>query len=278
MGSKNTTTFNERKILGSIVKGVKTMSKIYGYCRISTSKQSIERQITNIRAAYPSADIRTEAYTGTKIEGREELLKILKKVKAGDTIVFDSVSRMSRDADEGVQLYFELYNKGVNLVFLKEAYINTDTYKSTLNNKIQLTGDDVDLILEGVNKYLIRLADKQIRIAFEQSEKEVQDLKTRTAEGLREKREQGKDICGTVNKGKTYHTKKSDRAKELILKHSKSFGGTLNNAELMQLTGITEPTLLKYKKEIKLNLTAKTPCGHDVIISGVNAKVFSFNE
>lgn len=227
------------------------MCKVYGYCRISTAKQSIDRQVRNIMALYPNADIRKEVYTGTKYQGREELKKILDKVNAGDTIVFDSVSRMSRNADEGIKLYFELYNKGVNLVFLKENYINTETYKSTLTNQIGLTGDDVDLILEGVNRYLVKLAEKQIRIAFEQSEKEVTDLHERTKEGIETARLSGKDVCGTVNKGKTYNVKKSDQAKEIIRKHSKSFGGTLGNTELMKLAGITEPTLLKYKKEIR---------------------------
>jgi len=41
---------------------------IYGYARISTAKQSIERQIRNIKQAYPQAMIFTEAFTGTKIE------------------------------------------------------------------------------------------------------------------------------------------------------------------------------------------------------------------
>ena len=227
------------------------MCKIYGYCRISTAKQSIDRQVRNILASYPSADIRKEVFTGTKYQGREELKKILDKVQAGDTIIFDSVSRMSRNADDGIKLYFELYNKGVNLVFLKENYINTETYKSTLNNQVGLTGDDVDLILEGVNRYLVKLAEKQIRIAFEQSEKEVTDLHERTKEGIETARLSGKDVCGTVNKGKAYNVKKSEQAKDIIKKHSKSFGGTLGNAELMKLAGITEPTLLKYKKEIR---------------------------
>lgn len=227
------------------------MCKTYGYCRISTAKQSIERQIRNILASYPDADIRKEVYTGTKYQGREQLQKILNKVQAGDTIVFDSVSRMSRNADEGIRLYQELYNKGVNLVFLKEGYINTDTYKEALNNQIAMTGDDVDFILEGVNKYLNRLAEKQIRIAFEQSEKEVEDLHTRTKEGIQTARLSGKTVGGEANKGKTYSTKKGENAKAIIKKHSKSFGGTLTNEELKQMCGISEPTLLKYKKEIR---------------------------
>ena len=88
---------------------------IYGYCRISTPKQSIERQVRNILAVYPSAKIVKETYTGTKFQGRKALEKILKRVKANDTIVFDSVSRMSRTADEGFKLYQELFEKNINL-------------------------------------------------------------------------------------------------------------------------------------------------------------------
>lgn len=232
------------------------MCKVYGYCRISTSKQNIERQVRNILLAFPEADIRKETYTGTKYQGREELKKILNKIKPGDTIVFDSVSRMSRNADDGIELYFQLYNKGINLVFLKESYINTDTYKSALNNQINMTGDTIDCILEGVNKYLIKLAEKQIRIAFEQSEKEVTDLHQRTKEGIESARINGKMIGGAATKGKSKVTKKSIEAKEIIKKHSKSFGGTLSNQDIMKLAGITEPTLLKYKKEIRAIMIA----------------------
>lgn len=41
---------------------------IYGYCRISTRKQSIERQIRNIKAEFPDAVIIQETYTGTKLD------------------------------------------------------------------------------------------------------------------------------------------------------------------------------------------------------------------
>ncbi len=50
---------------------------------------------------------------------RPEWMKLLKRIEPGDVIVFDSVSRMSRNADEGIETYFELYEKGVQLIFLK---------------------------------------------------------------------------------------------------------------------------------------------------------------
>ena len=144
--------------------------KTYGYARISRATQKIERQIENISKAYPDADIKQVAQTGTKIEGRKESQKLTEMVKEGDTIVFDSVSRMSRNAEDGIETYFKLYDKGVNLVFLKEPYIDTDTYRSNTKDKIELTGTDEDEIFKGLNNYFRKLAQKQIRIAFEQAQ------------------------------------------------------------------------------------------------------------
>lgn len=222
--------------------------KIYGYCRISTNKQSIERQHRNILALYPNALIVDEVFTGTKIEGRKEWNKLLKKVNTGDIIVFDSVSRMSRNSAEGFMLYKELFEKGVELVFIKEKHINTETYKKALTNNIQLTGTNVDFILEGINKYLLSLAEEQIKIAFEQSEKEVKDLQQRTKEGIETARLNGKQIG--LEKGTKLTTKKSIQAKQEILKYSKDFQGTLKDIEVMKLIGISRNSFYKYKKEL----------------------------
>ena len=225
------------------------MSKIYGYCRVSTKSQKLERQIDNISKAYPTAILFKEKFTGTKIDGREEFNKLLSKVKGGDTIVFDSVSRMSRNADEGFNLYEELYNKGIELVFLKEPHISTSTYKKALQNNVSMTGTNVDYILEGVNKYLMALAKEQIRIAFEQSEKEVEDLHQRTREGIATARLNGKQIG--QKQGAKLITKKSIEAKEQIKKHSKDFNGTLSDADCMKLIGLARNTYYKYKREMK---------------------------
>ena len=220
----------------------------YGYCRISKAKQSIERQIRNIKAAYPNALIIQEVFTRTRID-RKEWLKLVNKVKDGETIIFDSVSRMSGNADDGFAAYEDLYSRGVSLVFLKEPHINTETYKKALQNNVQLTGSNVDYILEGVNKYLMALAQEQIRLAFEQSEKEVEDLHQRTREGIETARLNGKQIG--QRKGAKLTTKKSVAAKEIIRKHSQDFNGTLNDMEVMQLTGLARNTYYKYKKELR---------------------------
>ena len=229
----------------------------YGYCRISTGKQNIDRQVRNIHAVYPDAIIVKEVYTGTKFQGRKELDKILKIIKPNDTIVFDSVSRMSRNSDEGCEEYESLFNKEITLVFLKEPHINTDVYKQALQRQLDITlntGNNatdkfVNTIIEALNGYIMDLAKEQIKLAFEQAQKEVDDLHQRTREGIATARLNGKQIG--QKQGSKLITKKSIEAKKQIQKYSKDFEGTLNDIECMKMIGLARNTFYKYKAEMK---------------------------
>lgn len=223
--------------------------KVYGYCRISTPKQSIDRQIRNIQAENEKVVIVQEVFTGTKITGRKEWEKLLKKVKPGDTIIFDSVSRMSRNAEEGIEIYFQLVDKGVSLIFLKERYIDTDTYKNEIQDRIELTGADEDEIFKGINNYFRKLAKKQIKIAFDQAEKEVEDLHQRTREGIETARLNGKQIGRAV--GSKVITRKSVEMKSKIQKMAKDFGGNMTDKEVIETLKIARNTYFKYKRELK---------------------------
>ena len=236
--------------------GIVMNNKVFGYCRISTNKQNIERQVRNILKSYPEAIIVKEVYTGTKFQGRKELDKVLQRVQPGDTIVFDSVSRMSRDANEGIGLYERLFENNVKLIFLKEPHINTEVYKHAMNTQIQMTGDIVDSILKGINEYMLLLAKEQIRLAFLQSEKEVQDLHQRTKEGIETARREGKQIG--QKRGAVLTVKKAILAKVVILKHNKTYGGTLSDSETQKQAGISRNSLYSYKRELKEEIEQST--------------------
>lgn len=237
------------------------MKMTYGYCRISQRKQNIERQVRNIMSAYPELSekqILREAFTGTKVEGRKVFEKLLKAAREGkvERIIFDSVSRMSRDAESGFALYQELYGLGVDLVFLKEPHINTSVYRDAAEKQIAAiqTGDAaadelMKAITDGINRYMMRLAEKQIMIAFQQAEKEVSDLQQRTKEGLQTAVLNGKTLGRP--KGVKPHIKKEEPAKEIIRKYSRDFGGTLPDVDVMKLTGVSRNTFYKYKRELR---------------------------
>lgn len=232
------------------------MCVIYGACRVSTRKQSIDRQIRNIKDIYPDAVIIKEAYTGRKIN-RPVFEALLKKVKPGDTIVFDEVSRMCRNEEEGFQTYKDLYARGINLVFLKEPHINTAVYKTALERQIQLavstgnqaTDDLINAIADAINKYAMTLLEEQIKLAFRQAQHEVEFLSMRTKEGQQTAVLNGKTIG--IEKGRKLTIKKEAPAKELILKHNIDFGGTLNDIETMKIVGVSRGTYYKYKRELR---------------------------
>ena len=227
---------------------MKRKPKIYGYCRISRRGQNIDRQERNIRAAYPEAMIRKETFSG-RTEDRPEWQKILRNVDEGDVIVFDSVSRMSRNAEEGFRTYQDLFSRGVSLVFLKEPMINTNTYQKALQASVPLTGTAVDMILEGVNRYLLSLAEEQIRLAFQQSEKEVEDMRQRTREGLETAKLNGRPPGR--RKGQRVITEKSVRIQKAILSKSKAFGGAYTDQDLIRVLGVSRSTYYEYKRQLK---------------------------
>lgn len=227
---------------------------IYGYARISRPQQSIDRQIRNILRNFPGAHIYQEAFTGRKMD-RPEWNKLEKKLQSGDMVVFDDVSRMARTAEEGVEKYFLLFDKNIRLVFLKQHYIDTEVYRESIKDRIKLTGTDTDEIIIGINNYFRKIAEKQIRIAFEEAENEVQYLRQRTREGIETARKNGKQIG--QKPGRKLHVKKTDAAKNIILKHSKSFGGSLSDKECMKLANLSNNTYYKYKNELKEKYAAE---------------------
>ena len=231
---------------------------IYAYCRVSTQHQKIARQITNITAIYPNATIIREFFTGTT-QNRPQWEKFIPQVKKDDTIVFDSVSRMSRNAEEGFKDYKMLYERGVHLVFLNEPLINTSVFDSTRNNLLNIditTGNAaVDTFFKGnielINNFMMALAEEQIKAAFDQSEKEVTDLHSRISQGIREAKKSGVHVG--LTKGTSLTTKKSLDCIAIIRKHSKDFGGTLEDPDVMKLCGCSRNSYYKYKKEAKSN-------------------------
>lgn len=229
---------------------------IYLYCRISKKTQNIERQKRNLKEAYPEGQIVEERYTGTTTS-RPQWTRIYTKAAEGDTIVFDSVSRMSRNAEEGIEIYEELYKRGVELVFLKEPQVNTETYKSAIKQHIALTGNEIaDEFIKATNNVLIILAKQQYKLAFDQAEKEVVDLQQRTKEGMKTAKLNGKEPG--AKKGQKWETKRSKEVKAKILKYAKDFNGTLKDVDVMKLIDgeskdgkkITRNSYYKYKKEL----------------------------
>ena len=123
-------------------------------------------------------------------------------------------------------------------------------FSRIFNDNIRV--DDIDLddtIVKGIREYLKRIAIKQIKIAFDQSEKEVQDLRTRTKEALKIKKEEGSILGRRL--GTKIETKKSKEMKEKIKLLAKDFEGTLKDIQVIEVLKISRNTYFKYKRELR---------------------------
>jgi len=235
---------------------------VIGVTRKSTNKQNIDRQIRNILKLYPNARIIKITCSGSKVIGYKDFEKVIKEAKESNDnkrykLVFDSASRMSRDSEGGCALYEDLFNHNVCIEFLKEPHINTEVFRKALDNQIKLqvkTGNDatdklINTVIQALNDYTIALAKEQIKKVFDQAQKELEDLHTRTSEGIQTAKLAGKRV-GTP-KGTKLQTKKSKIAKEIILKHSKDFNGNLDDTECLLLARVSRNSYYNYKKQLK---------------------------
>lgn len=216
---------------------------IYGYCRVSTKTQKLDRQINNVTNA-GAEKLYTEKFTGT-VNERLQWQKLLKAVKAGDTIIFDSVSRMSRNSDDGIKDYFNLLNSGVELIFLNEPHINSSVYGESLVSAQSIQANDEvlnDTVLKGIRDYMVKLAEKQIRIAFDQSEKEAKDIKKRVQQGIANSAKDSGAKSGNTHAAKTVPV---DKIKHYIATHDK-----VNKSDLARYLGVSRPTAIKWLTEI----------------------------
>lgn len=236
---------------------------IIGVLRISRNTQRLDRQERNIKGKYPEARMVKIICSGAKVIGQRDFERVIQEAKAGNgkkkyKLVFDSASRMSRDSKGGCDLYEDLFNHNVSIEFLKEPWINTEVYKKALDNQIKLqikTGNEatdklMETIIQALNDYTIALAKEQIKKVFDQAQKELEDIHQRTAEGMLTAKLEGKQIGRA--QGTKIETKKAKATKEIILKHSKTFGGSLMDKECMELAGVHRETYFMYKKELKL--------------------------
>ncbi|PEW83193.1 integrase [Bacillus cereus] len=151
--------------------------KKFGYVRVSSKDQNEERQIQNMKdLGIEDRDIFIDKESGKNME-RENYQMLKRLVRTGDTIVFDSLTRLGRNMNDTLE-EFRYYEKHkVNLQFIKEPYINVNYIGESTNDVIQSA---------------IQKATLTILSAF--AEKERIDIKQRQAEGIVLARKQGKRL------------------------------------------------------------------------------------
>lgn len=152
-------------------------TKKFGYVRVSSKDQNEERQIINLRnIGIDERDIFINKQSGKTMD-RENYQYMKKYARTGDTIVFDSLTRLGRTMVDILEEFRYYEDHKINLQFLKEPFINV-TYN------VDATSD--------VIQSAIQKATATILSAF--AEKERVDTKKRQAEGIAVAQAQGKHL------------------------------------------------------------------------------------
>ena len=149
------------------------MTKKYAYIRVSSIDQNEARQIESMKAlGIAKEDMFIDKMSGKNTD-RPNYQELKRTAHEGDTIIFDSITRLSRKYEDIKDEYQHYLKKGVFLEFIKEPILNTP--KEKVNDIVQIALADVILSL---------LA------AFAQKERE--DIKLRQAEGIAIAKAKGK--------------------------------------------------------------------------------------
>ena len=196
------------------------MSKTYGYPRCSTneSKQDINRQIKELRAAGAEEVVFEYEHGDTKI--KEQLQMLLEMASAGDTIITLEVSRLSRSTQQLCEIVEVIKRKHLRLVIV--GSIMVDCRSGSIDPMSQ--------------------AFIQMSAVF--AELELSIIRARVRSGIANAKAKGKKV------GRPHLTK--DDIPPLFMKHYPALvEGKMNVSELARVCGISRPTVYKYMKMVR---------------------------
>lgn len=194
------------------------MSKIIGYCRVSTKGQldgnSLEEQSTKILERYSNAKIVEESYSGAK--ERPIFNKVLESLKSGDTLVVTKLDRFCRTTKEGLEYIDRLMDKGIKIHILNMGLI-----EDTAMGRLIVTN-------------LLAFAEFERAMIIERTQAGKAIAKTK--EGFKEGRP------------KSYTKEQLDNALSMLSIN----GGNYSYKELERLLGISKSTLIREMRKRKL--------------------------
>ena len=190
---------------------------IYGYARCSTneSKQDVNRQIKELKAA--GADEVVFEYEHGDSKTKKELQMLLALSKAGDTIITTEVSRLSRSTQQLCELIETIREKKLRLIVIGSIAI--DCRKGMVDP----------------------MSEAFLQMAGVFSQLELAMIRARVKSGMENAKAKGKKI------GRRPTTKEDIPA--VFFKHYAIFmEGKMNVSELARVCGLSRPTVYKYLK------------------------------
>lgn len=228
------------------------MAKEFAYCSSGCTRPQFENQVDSINRRYPNAIVIKELYSKT-VTDRTELMKLMAQLEQDDTLIVNSMDRLSRDPEQLLSYYKDLTDKGVNLIFINQPYMNTEVYTSAMKEMTSVDSDSKGAVIADGLQHLLKM---QITRILEKSWEDLQKNRNHMREVYKkEAGAEASDAAGGIAGKKKYESRKSFMVKELIRKYNQGYGGDMNDVQTMEqireeMGTISRNTYYKYKREL----------------------------
>lgn len=193
----------------------------YGYVRVSTKEQNIDRQMSALSLEnIPQNQIFIDRASGKDFD-RTEYQKLLTVLQADDEIVIKSIDRLGRNYDDILEQWQLLTKtKKVHISVLDFPLLNTKNTSDTITGKL--------------------ISDLVLQVLSYVSQMEREQIKQRQLEGIREAQKRGKQFGRPrINIPKKFY--------ELAGKHSQKEITIREGAEIL---GVSKSTFHNWLKKL----------------------------
>lgn len=196
-------------------------SKIYGYARVSTKEQNLERQIQALKEyGIGDRDIITDKASGKDFNRNGYITLKESLLREGDTLVIKELDRLGRNMEQIKKEWRALEEKGINLIVLDNPILNTKG-KTDLEKKL------ISNIVFELLSYM--------------AEKEREKTKQRQAEGIAMAKE------NNVKFGRP----RIEMPKEFKEVYARVKLGEITSVKAMQILGLKKNTYYSFVKELE---------------------------
>ena len=206
---------------------------LYGYARVSSREQNLERQITALLdAGVIERNIFKEKKSGKNFK-REEYQNLLNTLKVGDTLIITELDRLGRNMAEVEREYTRItVDRGCYIKIIKEDFLSTT---ELAENKIYK-----DMIQPILLKVISYMAQRERERILERQQMAYNSMQ------LDEKGRMISNRTGKViGRQAKYNSLKEDE-KKLI---KDWINGKISCLRVSKILTISRPTLYKIKKE-----------------------------
>lgn len=222
-------------------------TKIVAYMRISTKEERGKQKFTRQEQALArwqkenkkkisERRIYKDDASGKSFD-RLAWQELEQDINSGDTIVFKDITRFTREYENGYEKYMELFNKGVNMVFMDNPTISTDYIKAMIGIAQKQQNRIAKKSLEDTIELLIL-------VELDRAEREREVIVQRINDGIRASNKKSGRKAGQLDK-------MSDELKADIEKFISD--RTIKQVDLMRKHNISRNTLKKYVKYVQDN-------------------------